>query len=218
MTLVTDDGDLTADELLVATGRRPRVEDVGLDAVGLTADDVTEGRLPGWLHVVGDASGDAPLTHWGKYRARLLGARLAAEAAGRPVEPVPPDVPVPQVVFTDPQVASVGMTAARAREAGHDVVTSEVPFDAAMGAALLRDHVQGRAGFVVDRGEGLLLGATFVGPGAGELLHAATVAMVGGTPVHLLRHAVPSFPTASELWLRLLEDLPRELRHPALGG
>lgn len=110
------------------------------------------------------------------------------------------------------------MTAARAREAGHDVVTSEVPFDAATGAALLRDHVQGRAGLVVDRGDGLLLGATFVGPGASELLHAATVAMVGRTPVHLLRHAVPSFSTASELWLRLLEDLPRELRHPALGG
>ncbi len=208
VTLETADGEVVADELLVATGRRPRLGDVGLGAVGLSEDDVAEGRLPGWLHVVGDAGGGPPLTHWGKYQARLLGARLAAEAAGRPADPVPDDVPVPQVVFTDPQVASVGSTEAEAREAGRDVVTGEVPFDAATGGALLRDHVAGRAKVVVDRGSGLLLGATFVGPDAGELLHAATVAMVGRTPVQLLRHAVPSFPTASELWLRLLEDLP----------
>ncbi|AXH95416.1 dihydrolipoyl dehydrogenase family protein [Ornithinimicrobium avium] len=212
--LETGDGELSADELLVATGRRPLLHDVGLEAVGLSRDDVTHGRLPDWLHAIGDASGGPPLTHWGKYQARLLGSRLAAEAADRPVEPVPDDVPVPQVVFTDPQVASVGMTEAEAQEAGHDVVTSEVPFDAATGGALLRDHVSGRAKLVVDRGSGRVLGATFVGPEAGELLHAATVAIVGKLPVHLLRHAVPSFPTASELWLRLLEDLPVELRLP----
>lgn len=212
VTLETPEGALVADELLVATGRRPRLGGVGLEAVGLTADDVTGGRLPGWLHAVGDADGGPAITHWGKYHARLLGSRLAAEAAGRPAPPVPDDVPVPQVVFTDPQVALVGVTEAQARESGQDVVTSEVPFDAATGGALLRDHVSGRAKLVVDRRDGLLLGATFVGPDAGELLHAATVAIVGRTPVHLLRHAVPSFPTVSELWLRLLEDLPVGLR------
>ena len=121
---------------------------------------------------------------------------------------------MPQAVFTDPQVASVGLTEQAAREAGHDVVTSRVPFDGAAGGALLRDDVRGQASLVVDRVSGLLLGATFVGPESGELVHAATVAIVGRTPVHVLRHAVPSFPTASELWLRLLEDLPRELRRP----
>lgn len=214
VSLTTDDGVVEGDELLVATGRRPRLGDVGLDAVGLTADDVIEGRRPEWLLAVGDAAGEAPLTHWGKYRARVLGARIADEATGRPSAPEPDDIPVPQAVFTDPQVASVGMTVHAARDGGHDVVTSEVPFDGAAGGALLRDDATGRVSIVVDRHTGCLLGATFVGPEAGELVHAATVALVGRVPVHLLRHAVPSFPTASELWLRLLEELPRELRHP----
>ncbi len=214
VTLTTGSGSIGADEVLVATGRRPRLGDVGLDAVGLIEDDVTGGRLPPWLHALGDASGEAPLTHWGKYRARVLGARIAAEAAGQPTQPTPEDVPVPQVVFTDPQVASVGLTEQAARDAGHDVVTSEAPFDAAAGGALLRDDPTGRVSMVVDRSTGCLLGATFVGPEAGELLHAATIAIVGRVPVHLLRHAVPAFPTASELWLRLLEDLPSELRQP----
>lgn len=214
VTLTTADGAVEADEVLVATGRRPRLGDLGLDAVGLTEDDVTQGRLPEWLHALGDAGGEAPLTHWGKYRARVLGSRLADEAAGHPGGPVPDDVPVPQVVFTDPQVGSVGMSVRAAEDAGHEVVTSESPFDAAAGGALLRDDAAGEAKIVVDRATGCLLGATFVGPEAGELLHAATIAIVGRVPVHLLRHVVPSFPTASELWLPLLEDLPKELRRP----
>lgn len=212
VTLTTADGTVTADEVLVATGRRPRLGDVGLDTVGLTDDDVTQGRLPEWLHALGDAGGGPPLTHWGKYRARVLGSHLADAAAGRPGEPVPDDVPVPQVVFTDPQVGSVGLTVRDAEDAGHEVVTSESPFDAAAGGALLRDDVSGRAALVVDRSTGRLLGATFVGPEAGELVHGATIAIVGRMPVHVLRHAVPAFPAASELWLRLLEDLPGQLR------
>ena len=214
VTLTTEAGDVVADEVLVATGRRPRLGDVGLESVGLTPEDVTEGRVPAWLHALGDAGGGPPLTHWGKYRARVLGTHIADAAIGRPGEPTPEDVPVPQAVFTDPQVASVGLTEQAARAAGHDVVPSRAPFDGAAGGALLRDDVRGQASLVVDRASGLLLGATFVGPEAGELVHAATIAIVGRTPVHVLRHAVPSFPTASELWLRLLEDLPRELRRP----
>lgn len=203
-------GTFTADEILVATGRRPRLDDVALDAVGLTRDDVLAGRMPEWLHAIGDAGGGAPLTHMGKYEARVLGSKLAgaSEAAA------PPNVPVPQVVFTDPQVASVGQTEAEARSAlGDDaVVTAEVPFGSAAGTALLRDDADGRAKIVVNRSRGVVVGATFVGPDAAELLHAATVAIVGEVPVSVLRHAVPSYPTASELWLRLLEELPRELR------
>lgn len=214
VTLGTGDGVVEADEVLVATGRRPRLADVGLDAVGLTADDVTEGRLPAWLHTVGDASGEAPLTHWGKYRARRLGEAISDEAAGRSTPAPPKGVPVPQVVFTEPQVASVGLTEEEARQVPHDIVTSEAAFDSTAGGALLRDDATGRAKIVVNRATGTLLGATFVGPEAGELLHAATITVVSGAPVYLLRHAVPSFPTASELWLGLLEDLPRELRHP----
>ena len=162
--------------------------------------------------MVGDASGEAPLTHWGKYRARVIGQRILAAATGEAAEPVPDQVPVPQVVFTDPQVAAVGLTEAAAREAGHRVVTAQVPFGGAAGSALLRDDVTGTAQIVVDLGTRTLVGATFVGPEASELLHAATIAIVGAVPVHVLRHAVPSYPAASELWLRLLEELPREMR------
>lgn len=208
VTLTVDGEDLISDELLVAVGRRPRLDDLGLESADLTPDDVTSGNLPDWLLAVGDASGEAPLTHWGKYRARVLGEQIASGSAPA----VPDDVPVPQVVFTAPQIAAVGATEAEAREAGHDVVIAKVPWTGAAGAALLRDDADGAAQLVVDRRTGLLLGATFVGPEVAELLHAATVAIVGAVLVRVLRHAVPSYPTASELWLRLLEELPRELR------
>src|SRR5699024_9255937 len=149
------------------------------DSVGLDADAVLTGRMPDWLQVVGDASGEPPLTHWGKYRARVVGERLGRAVRGLTAPPGPPPAPVPQVVFTDPQVAAVGRNEAGAREDGVDVVTARVPFDGAAGGALQRDHVSGAAQLVVDRSTGRLVGATFVGPEAGELLHAATIAITG---------------------------------------
>lgn len=214
VTLTTSAGELEVDELLLSIGRTPRLDDVGLESVDLTPEDVTSGRLPEWLHAVGDASGGPPLTHWGKHQARVVGARIAAAAVGEVAWEPDREAPVPQVVFSDPEVASVGMTEAEAREAGRDVVTSRVPTSSASGTALLRDHVAGESQLVVDRETHLLLGATFVGPEVAELVHAATVAITGGVPVHVLRHAVASYPTASELYLRLLEALPRELRTP----
>ena len=215
VTVSTTRGEIEADELLLAIGRSPRLDDLGLDAVGLEPADVTEGRLPEWLHVVGDASGGPPLTHWGKHQARVVGARIAAAAAGEVAWEPDREAPVPQVVFSDPEVASVGMTETEARAAGHEVVTTRVPTSAAAGTALLRDHVAGHSQLVVDAETRLLLGATFVGPEVAELVHPATVAIVGGVPVHVLRHAVASYPTASELWLRLLEELPSDFRRPA---
>lgn len=194
---------LEADEILLAVGRRPRLFELGLDELGLGTDPKA---WPDWLVAVGDASGEAPLTHWGKYRARVIGERLAGGPAKEP-----DDVPVPQVVFTDPQVAQVGPLTEQLPDA--EVV--RVPFDAAAGAALLRDDITGWAQLAVDRRTGTVQAATFVGPQAGELLHAATIAIVGRVPVATLRHAVPSYPTASELWLRLLEELPREMREVA---
>ncbi|WP_341856634.1 FAD-dependent oxidoreductase [Brachybacterium sp. GPGPB12] len=177
---------LEADEVLVATGRRPRLDDVGLESVGLSPEDVTGGGTsPDWSHAVGDASGETPLTHWGKYRARVIGQRILAAATGEAAEPVPDQVPVPQVVFTDPQVAAVGLTEAEAREAGHRVVTAQVPFSGAAGSAPLRDDVTGTAQIVVDLETRTLVGATFVGPEASESLHAATIAIVGAVPVHV---------------------------------
>ncbi|CAM2782979.1 NAD(P)/FAD-dependent oxidoreductase [Actinomyces slackii] len=205
---------IEADEVIVATGRRPLLEGLGLESVGLSAEDVVSGRMPQWLDAVGDASGGAPLTHMGKYQARVVGERIAARATGREPEPVAGDVPVPRVVFTDPQVASCGLTEAQAREAGLEVATAQVAYTSAAGAALLRDDARGRAQLVVDRAARAIVGATFVGPEAGELIHAATIAIVGEVPVERLRHAVPAYPTASEIWLRLIESLPAELLHP----
>ncbi|WP_396350746.1 hypothetical protein [Kocuria atrinae] len=109
----------------------------------------------------------------------------------------------------------MGLTEAAAKERGIDAVVAQVPYSSVAGSALLRNDVQGQAKIVVDRASRCLVGATFVGPEAGEQLHAATIAMTGQVPVHVLRHAVPSYPTASELWLRLLEELPEEFRRPA---
>lgn len=214
VSLETTAGTFSADELLVATGRRPRVRDIGLESLGLDPEEVSEltaEPLP-WLYLVGDASAEAPLTHWGKYRARSLGEQIAGiedTTAGRS-----PEVPVPQVIFTDPVVSAVGMTEDAAKGAGYDVVVSRAQAAGVAGVALLEDEPRGAAQLVVERTTGQILGACFVGAGLTEVVHAATVAMVGQVPVWLLRHAVASFPSASEIWLNLLEQLPPELKHP----
>ncbi len=190
------------DEVLVAAGRLLNVEAL---PPGLRPDGDGSGRLPDWLHLVGDVSGEPALTHWGKYRARQLGRRLQALMAGRPVPAEPEDVPVPQVIFTDPEVATVGPTLAQAQADDPGAAGLDVPISAASGVGLLVDHPHGRARLVV-AGDGRLVGATFVGPEVAELLHAATVAIVGRLTLDQLWHAVPSYPTASEVWLRLLES------------
>jgi dihydrolipoamide dehydrogenase len=109
------------------------------------------------------------------------------------------------VVFTTPQIAQVGRTAAEAREAGlpHRVVES--PIGNVAGASLFADGYTGTAIAVVDTEREVLLGVTFVGPGVAELLHAATIAVAAEVPIARLWHAVPAYPTMSEIWLRLLE-------------
>ena len=198
---------LEVDEVLVAAGRRPATDGLGLDVLGLGDDDLhgrtSGGNLPDWLHTVGDVNAEAPLTHWGKHQGRHVGQLVAARAEGRE-EPTMGDAPVPQVVFTDPQVAWVGLTEAAARDAGVEVTVRDADYTSASGAALLRDDAVGKARLVLDADE-VLVGATFVGPEVAELLHSATVAIVGGLDVATLRRAVPSYPTASEVWLRLLD-------------
>ena len=210
---------LEADELLVAAGRTPRTGDLGLDAVGLEpgryldVDDGLQVRGVPWLYAAGDANGRVLLTHQGKHQARLLGDRLAVQARGES-----PDLSrwgahaatadldaVPQVVFTDPEVAAVGLTRAQAEERGlrTRLVTHEI--GAVAGAWLHADEYRGTAGLVVDLDRDVVVGATFVGQDVAELLHSATVAVVGEVPLSRLWHAVPSFPTVSEVWLRLLE-------------
>lgn len=210
VTLTLDEGtELSADELLVATGRKPRTEDIGLESVGLNpgeyfeVDDrlVVRGVPQGWLYAAGDVTGRALLTHQGKYQARLIGDIVA----GREQQAWADHLAVPRVVFTDPQVAAVGHTEQQAREAGMSVRTAQYDLGSIAGGALHGEGVSGTAKLVIDQGRDVLVGASFIGPGVGELLHAATIAIAGEVGLATLWHAVPAFPTASEVWLRLLE-------------
>jgi dihydrolipoamide dehydrogenase len=214
------DETIVVDELLVATGRRPNVDDLGLETVGLTPDGpltvddtgLVHGVDGGWLYAAGDVTGRAPLTHQGKYDARIVGAAIGARAAGGAVDTAPwgehvataDHAAVPQVVFTDPEVASVGRTAAQAQEEGLHVRVVDLPI-AVAGSTILAENYDGAVRMVVDEDRGVLVGLTFVGQDTAELLHAATIAVVGEVPLHRLWHAVPAYPTMSEVWLRLLE-------------
>jgi pyruvate/2-oxoglutarate dehydrogenase complex dihydrolipoamide dehydrogenase (E3) component len=167
-----------------------------------------------WLYAVGDVNHRALLTHQGKYQARIAGAAIAARAAGVPLLESDPwgahaatadHRAVPQVVYTDPEAASVGLSLAEAEQAGHRVRAVDVEFSSVAGAGLYADGYRGRARMVVDLDREILRGVTFVGPAVGELIHSATIAVAGEVPVDRLWHAVPSYPTISEIWLRLLE-------------
>ena len=220
---------VTATEVLVATGRVPRTEDVGLATVGLAPGDwlevddtlLVQGAAPelagAWLYATGDVNHRALLTHQGKYQARAAGDAIAARAAGKPIDDAPwgthvataDHAAVPQVTFTDPEVASIGLTQAAAEKAGFRIRVLDYNLGGVAGAAVHADGYTGSARAIVDLDREVLIGATFVGPDVAELLHAATIAVVGEVPIHRLWHAVPSYPTLSEVWLRLLEQYGR---------
>jgi pyruvate/2-oxoglutarate dehydrogenase complex dihydrolipoamide dehydrogenase (E3) component len=237
-TLTLDGGStVTADKLLVATGRHPALEGIGLESVGLAAEDGkplrlrtdSTGLVAGatgndatgptgdggpWLYATGDAAGKVMLTHQGKYEARATGDAIAARAKGElNGEPAPwsryaqtaDEHAIPNVVFTDPELANVGRTVQQAEKDGFRVSSVELPIQVA-GSSLHSERYEGWAQLVIDEDRKVLLGATFAGPDVAELLHAATIAVVGEVPLDRLWHAVPSYPTISEVWLRLLED------------
>jgi dihydrolipoamide dehydrogenase len=202
-----DDGrEVSSDEILVAVGRRPATRDLGLDTVGLEpgryihVDDTLRATDADgdWLYAVGDCNGRALLTHMGKYQARIaadviLGKDVAATG------------PVPRVTFTDPQVCAVGFTQIQARDAGMNVRVVRYPTRGVPAAFTQGDLPAGTSQILVDEDRGVIVGATFVGPALQELLHSATVAITAEVTLDRLWHAVPSFPTMSEVWLRLLE-------------
>ena len=222
-----DESTVTADEVLVATGRKPRTSGIGLETVGLEAGtwiDVDDTMLVAgadgggdWLYATGDVNHRALLTHQGKYQGRAAGDVIAARAKGGPVDASPWGVhvatadhsAVPQVVFSEPECVAVGLTTAAAERAGLDVRIADVAIESASGAGILADGYHGRARLVIDADRGTVVGATFVGQDVAELLQAATIAIVGEVPVERLWHAVPAFPSVSEVWLRLLENLGR---------
>jgi pyruvate/2-oxoglutarate dehydrogenase complex dihydrolipoamide dehydrogenase (E3) component len=223
VTLEMDDNtEFQVDEVLFATGRAPLTDDIGLDTVALTPgswldiDDTCRVKAveDGWLYAAGDVNHRALLTHQGKYQGRIAGAAIGARAAGTPLDTEPWGAhvttadhhAVPQAFFTDPEAAAVGLTAEQAEQAGHRVRTVDIEIgDVVKGAQLYADGYNGRARMVVDEDQRCLLGVTLVGPGVTEMLHSATIAVAGQVPIARLWHAVPCFPTISELWLRLLE-------------
>jgi len=205
-----DGGSVTGTELVVAVGRTPNTSEVGIESVGLEAGKfidvndqlVATGVAGGWLYAIGDVNRRNLVTHMGKYQARIAGDHIL----GKDVSAWGDNVASPRVVFTDPQVASVGMTEKIAREKGINVRVVTWPYGASGGAATMGEGIDGTCIWVVDEDKRVLVGATFVGPGAGELLHAATIAIVGQVTLDTLWHAVPAFPTVSEFWLRFLES------------
>ena len=221
---ITVDGEvLEVEKLLVATGRVPRSSDIGLEVVGLKAgdwievDDTLKAVGSDWLYSAGDVNHRALLTHQGKYQARATGDVIVARALGKPVDDAPwgthvataDHQAVPQVAFSEPEVASVGLTSTAAREAGFDVRVVDYELGYIAGASLHADGYEGRARMVVDEKRGVILGMTFVGQDVSELIQAATIAIVGEVPIDRLWHAVPAYPTMNEIWLRLLETYGR---------
>lgn len=224
----SDGTTVEAEEILVSTGRRPATRDLGIEIVGLTpgaaipVDDTMLVEGTDWLYGVGDVNGRALLTHQGKYQARAAGEAIAARIQGTPVRDQPwgthvataDHQAVPHVVFTDPEVASVGLTEANAVARGLNVRAVEYDLGWVAGAKLHADGYAGRAKLVVDEDRKVVVGATFVGQDVAELLHSATIAVVGEVPIDRLWHAVPSYPTISEIWLRLLETYGRDESEP----
>ena len=200
---------LTAEELLVGVGRRPATRGLGLETVGLdegryveVGDDL---RVPGheWLFAIGDVNGRALLTHMGKYHGRIAADVILRRDAA--VDPLCDGSLAPRVVFTEPQVAAVGHTLGSARAAGIRAKAVDYETSGVAGGSFYGRGAPGTSRLVIDSHRRVLVGATFVGADVSEFVHAATIAVVGEVPIERLWHAVPSFPTRSEIWLRLFE-------------
>ena len=207
ITLTLSDGtEIAGEELLVAVGRRPRTNDLGLESVGLTPGETIavddQMRVPAhdWLYAIGDVNGRALLTHAGKYQALIAVATIM----NRPARATHDGRLSPRVVFTEPQIAAVGQTLDQALQSGLPARAVDAEIGATPGASFVGKGAPNGARIVVDERREVIVGATFSGPDVAEMLHAATVAIVGEVPLRRLVHALPAFPTRSEVWLRLL--------------
>jgi dihydrolipoamide dehydrogenase len=202
-------GAVEAEEILVAVGREPHTDDLGLDAIGVEPDEhgfleVDDRMRVGGdaaLYAIGDVNGRGLFTHVGKYQAWIVAENLL----GHEVEAIAEGLGSPRVTFTDPQVAAVGKTLAQAEEAGIDARAIEVPTDGSPGASFQGKGTGGRSRLVIDQAKETVVGATFTGFETADFLQAATIAIVAEVPRARLRHAITAYPTRSEVWLKLLE-------------
>jgi pyruvate/2-oxoglutarate dehydrogenase complex dihydrolipoamide dehydrogenase (E3) component len=205
---LADGAELVSDELLVAVGRHPHTADLGLETIDLepgaaiAVDDTMRVRGRDWLYAIGDVNGRALLTHAGKYQAMVACATIMNREAHATWD----GELTPRVIFTEPQIAAVGRTLEEALEAGIPARAVDADPGATAGASFVGKDAPSGARIVVDESRGVIIGATIVGPEVAETLQAATIAMVGEVPLERLVHAIPPFPTRSEVWLRLLAD------------
>ena len=209
VTVELEGGDsVTGEEILVVVGRKPPTGDMGLDSVGLEPGKYVgtdEGmRVNGhdWLYAIGDVNGRAPLTHMGKYQARLAADNILGGDERIRID----GVRSPRVVFTDPQVAAVGHTTKSAEEAGLRIRCIDLSTGGSAGGSFVGKGADGTCRFLVDEDREVLTGATFVGVEVADWIQAATIAVVGEVPMAKLAHAVPPFPARSEIWLKFIEE------------
>jgi dihydrolipoamide dehydrogenase len=205
--LKLDDGrELHGDRLLVATGRRPRVDNLGLETVGIVA---TKRGIPVDAHLrvsdrlwaIGDATGIWQLTHVGKYQAEVAASNILGEPREATYEAVP------RAVYTDPQAAAVGATEAQ-------FSATAALKDVAKTATYTRAYAESN-GFLTLLSDGeRLTGAYALGPEAGEWLQQATLAIRARVPLAVLRDTIQPFPTFSEIFVQALHDLHAAVRKP----
>ncbi len=203
-----DDGaEVRGEQVIVAVGRHPRAREIGLETVGLGGDlravPIDEHcRVAEGVWAAGDCTGVALFTHVAKYQARVAMADMRGQ-------PVAADYrAVPRVIFTDPEVAAVGLTAAAARDAGHQVATALIDLPAAIARPYTYEQdPRGRMGVVADREAGVLLGAWAVSPLASEWIHQAVLAIHARVPIATLLQTVAQFPSYSEAYLSALQAL-----------
>jgi pyruvate/2-oxoglutarate dehydrogenase complex dihydrolipoamide dehydrogenase (E3) component len=202
--LELDDGsEVRGDRLLVATGRRPRVDGIGLETVGIEPDPRgvrVDARLRAGerLWAIGDVTGIFPLTHVGKYQGRVVASNVLGEPREANYDAVP------RVTYTDPAAGAVGAT--EARFSGTALVS-----DVAKTATYTRAHAESN-GFLTLLSDGeQLTGAYALGPEAGEWLQQATLAIRARVPLEVLIDTIQPFPTFSEIYLAALKALTAEI-------
>ncbi|MBZ4321953.1 dihydrolipoyl dehydrogenase family protein, partial [Streptomyces huiliensis] len=207
-TLVLEGGEeLTADRLLVATGRRADLRDLGLETVGLDpgARSVrTDGRMRAGdgLWAAGDVTGHGAFTHVAMYEAEIV----AREILGEP-GPGADYRALPRVTFTDPEIGAVGLTERQARDRGLRVRTGLARVPSSARGWIHKAGNQGLVKLVEDADRGILVGATTAGPSGGEMLYGVAVAVQAEVPVETLRHMIYAYPT----FHRGVEDALRDL-------